>query len=190
KRADKSIRNAVDMTRQITDYTKLDSRVRPEPTPVVEAVREALEANEQRIADMHVRVHVTPDSNTQAMINGRQMVMVLSNLIRNSLDALTRADSPEIKIEWSAARGCVNMSVSDNGEGVAPEHASRIFDMFYSTRPETGTGIGLALSKKILEMYNGSIILDNSYSDGARFKLQVPQVIPESNSAQHGEAGN
>ncbi|MBD3403689.1 hypothetical protein GF420_12395, partial [candidate division GN15 bacterium] len=47
KRADKSIRNAVDMTRQITDYTKLDSRVRPEPTPVVEAVREALEANEQ-----------------------------------------------------------------------------------------------------------------------------------------------
>ena len=70
--------------------------------------------------------------------------------------------------------------VSDNGVGIPEEHRPKIFKAFFSTKPETGTGLGLGMVKKLVSLYNGTISVDSVVGEGTTFTLDFKSMDVES----------
>jgi two-component system sensor kinase FixL len=104
-----------------------------------------------------------------------QIEQVLNNLVANAIDAASeRSDARGHVIVRVAARaGAVIMQVEDNGPGVAPELAARIFDAYQTTKPR-GMGLGLSLSQRIVQRHAGRIWWEPNRPEGARFVVALP----------------
>ena len=175
KDADESLVLAIEMTSNISLYANLDSAFLPETVAVAATVGHVLDSRGGRIDRMQVAVHLEGSEDISVVINGKQFEMVLDNLIGNSLDAMKRTPEPSLTFSWHSEGDFVVVRCIDNGEGISPKDAARVFDMFFTTRPDSGTGIGLALAKKIVEMYEGAIVFSNGPGGGAVFELRLPQ---------------
>lgn len=99
-----------------------------------------------------------------------QMRQVLSNLVGNASQAM--GGQGRIWISAERREDGVALHVRDEGPGVQPEHRERIFDALYTTKPK-GTGLGLALCRRILEAHNGELTLEAS-TQGAVFRVWIP----------------
>ncbi len=110
------------------------------------------------------------------------LVMVWQNLIGNAVKFHREGVTPRVVIDCREgteddADNWV-ISVSDNGIGIGPEFAEKVFVIFqrlHSRDSYTGTGIGLALCKKIIEYHGGTIQIDNDYTEGTRFVFTLPK---------------
>ena len=103
-----------------------------------------------------------------------QIQQVLLNLAMNSMDAMMQVMGPhELTIHSQCQSASeVLVTVEDNGPGIAAETASRIFEPFFSTKPD-GTGIGLAICRSIIESHDGRLWAENSPRGGAVLKFTV-----------------
>jgi PAS domain S-box-containing protein len=100
---------------------------------------------------------------------------VLQNLVGNALK-FRRDESPSIAIDARQVGQEVSISVSDNGIGIEPRFADKIFEMFYKLHDDdeyAGTGIGLTICRKIVNDHGGQIWLDTGYKGGTRFVFTV-----------------
>jgi C4-dicarboxylate-specific signal transduction histidine kinase len=107
------------------------------------------------------------------------MAQVLLNLMTNALDAVEGRPRPRVRVctrcAGSAREPVVELSVEDNGPGIASDLLSRIFEPFFSTKePNRGTGLGLAISKEIVERHGGTIRVEPASAGGARFVASLP----------------
>ncbi|MET0704768.1 MAG: CHASE3 domain-containing protein [Mycobacterium sp.] len=118
------------------------------------------------------------------------LAMVWQNLIGNAVKFRREGLAPRIVIECASgtsARGPAWLiTVSDNGIGIAEEFVDKVFVLFQRLHVRdayAGTGIGLALCKKIIEYHGGTVWIDTSYTEGTRFCFTLPQVLSQ-DSAQ------
>jgi signal transduction histidine kinase len=82
---------------------------------------------------------------------------------------------PEIKIGSQTVDGLVQISISDNGEGIADEYKDRVFEMFYrGTSNSSGSGLGLYIAREAIEKLSGSIKVNTTYGEGSVFTLLLP----------------
>jgi PAS domain S-box-containing protein len=100
-----------------------------------------------------------------------ELRQVFSNLFINALDALTKTGSRLVlgvrnATDWATGENGVRVSICDNGSGITPERRANLFQAFYTTKGEQGTGIGLWVSKSIVLQHNGSIRLRSSVRPG------------------------
>jgi PAS domain S-box-containing protein len=105
-----------------------------------------------------------------------QLKQSLLNLLRNAFEALQERAEPEnsaVTITTSLAGLYAQIEISDNGSGVQPEVAARIFEPFFSTK-SGGTGLGLALTQQVIEGHGGHIKLKALSGEGATFVIQLP----------------
>ena len=108
-----------------------------------------------------------------------QLHQVLTNLLTNARQALeARAGGRRIAITARDLGATVEVAIADNGPGVAPDIRRRIFDPFFTTKPVgIGTGIGLAVSRGIVEAHGGTLELDEMAAGrGSRFVLRLPRA--------------
>ena len=113
-----------------------------------------------------------------------QVEQVLNNLVVNAIDAASeRMDARGRVIIRVAVRGDkVVMQVEDNGPGVAPDIANRMFEAYQTTKPR-GMGLGLHLSRQIVEKHAGRLWWEPDVPSGARFVVELPIDGPEQNAA-------
>jgi signal transduction histidine kinase len=116
------------------------------------------------------------------IVNGdrTQLGILLQNLISNAIKFRRPDRAPEISLtcEPDPESGMWNFAFTDNGIGIGPEYADRVFVIFqrlHTRDAYPGNGIGLALCKKIVEYHGGTIAIDPSYTDGTRFLFTLPQ---------------
>jgi signal transduction histidine kinase len=100
-----------------------------------------------------------------------QIFQVLENLIRNAMQVMP--DGGEVVVETAAAPGACSLSISDSGPGVPDEMQAAIFEPLVTTR-SMGTGLGLALAKRIVEAHSGRIWLESAPDQGATFRILLP----------------
>jgi C4-dicarboxylate-specific signal transduction histidine kinase len=104
-----------------------------------------------------------------------QLVQVLVNLVRNSVQSLAgaRGENPTVLVSGRPVDGVVEISVTDNGPGLQPEILARLFEPFVTTK-EAGMGLGLSISKSIIEAHDGRLWAENLPHGGAAFHFTLP----------------
>lgn len=104
-----------------------------------------------------------------------QLVQLFQNLLDNAIK-FRGADPPHIRVTAEAAEDCWRFAVEDNGIGIAPKHFERIFQTFQRLqgREYPGTGIGLAICKKIVDRHSGKIWVESTDGRGTTFFLTLP----------------
>ena len=112
------------------------------------------------------------------------LYQVLSNLVGNALEHMGPAAEPSITVEFASEEREHRVSVRDNGRGIAPEHHERIFEIFQSvgSQERRGTGVGLAIVKKIAETYGGRAWVESRPGEGATFHVTFPGAPEETPS--------
>ena len=100
---------------------------------------------------------------------------MIANLVGNALDALGEGDvqAPRVVVTVEGDGRLARLRVSDNGPGVSARVKPRLFEPFASGKP-SGTGIGLALSRRIARAHGGDLVLEHT-AEGASFLLLLPQ---------------
>jgi signal transduction histidine kinase len=109
-----------------------------------------------------------------------QLQQVLMNLMINSIDAMKGVDGTRELIIRSqqAADGQLMISVSDTGLGLPPQQADQIFNAFFTTKPH-GTGMGLRISRSIVESHGGRLWAGDNSPRGATFHIILPTKVEE-----------
>jgi signal transduction histidine kinase len=99
-----------------------------------------------------------------------------SNLLRNAVEACEAAGAPpQVTVTGAIdeANGTATVAIEDNGPGISPAHAEKVFAPFFTTKPQ-GTGLGLALVQKIVVTHNGRVSVGRSSAGGARIQVTLP----------------
>jgi two-component system, NtrC family, nitrogen regulation sensor histidine kinase NtrY len=96
---------------------------------------------------------------------------VLINLLKNAIEALSETENPKLELIGSYDEMAVKIEIIDNGPGIIKEALEHIFVPFYTTK-RTGSGIGLSLSRQIMQMHNGSITVESDPDVRTAFTLR------------------
>ena len=125
-------------------------------------VREVSDFYANRAASLGVTLLVNTNTEREVLGAAGELRQVLSNLLANGLDACSKGDT--IRLEANSAtdprdrtRLGVRISVADTGFGIAPEHIGSIFEPFFTTKKDTGTGLGLWVSRELVEKHGGRL---------------------------------
>jgi signal transduction histidine kinase len=97
----------------------------------------------------------------------------LLNLALNACQAMP--DGGTLRIACRATRGGVEIDVEDTGVGIAPENLQKIFDLYFTTK-EKGSGIGLSMVYRIVQLHDGEVVVESTPGRGTRFRLVFPQA--------------
>ncbi len=138
-------------------------------TVVEEALRLFRAANSDGIS---IDAHLEPV--TPVPLDPAQIQQIVINLLDNAADASRGLKSP-IRIRTNGAVGGVELVVEDDGIGIPEDVRTRIFDPFFSTKPD-GTGLGLAIVRRIVETHGGQIACESSVGRGTRFRVFIPAM--------------
>ena len=97
------------------------------------------------------------------------------NLVSNAIEAVDgEGGRVVVRTAFDAGREMILLTVTDNGPGIPAEHVPRIFEAFHSTKGQGGTGLGLAVAKKLVEEHHGQITVKSSRGEGTTFEIRLP----------------
>ncbi|HTU21631.1 MAG TPA: ATP-binding protein [Gemmataceae bacterium] len=169
ERLEKSVQDFLDFSRPpVLQRTVCD------PRDVVAAAIALVQtrARQQKVEIVSDR----PKDEIRGLIDRDQLCSVLVNLFINALDAMPRGGRLEVRLGTSG--GAIDIAVRDTGEGIAPVVLEQLFTPFTSSKP-TGTGLGLCISRRIMEDHGGQLHGANAPEGGACFLLTLPAAIEQ-----------
>jgi signal transduction histidine kinase len=148
----------------------------PKEVAFEEILTDALNASDGILKAKQVQVEIDPIF-PFVHVDRARVVQVMQNLITNAVKFMGDQTQPIIQIGFEEIDGEHIFSIKDNGMGIAPEDHERIFELFNRLNPEIdGTGIGLGLVKRIVEVHNGKIWVESSPGNGATFKFTLTRA--------------
>ncbi len=171
----KEANRAADVIRRTKDL--LHKQFPPRlPLDLAAVVREALALVEHDLRDRQVQSQVEwGDSLPTCAGDAIQLQQVIVNLVLNAADALlcVPADQRRITVTVKRLDDDLELAIADNGPGISPAARERVFEAFFSTKPE-GLGLGLPISRGIIEGHGGKLWADRSVSGGACLRFTLP----------------
>ncbi len=163
--------NFVNAYRDYTNLPEPDKR----PTDIKSLVQNttALLKNDFLKANVALEV-IHAETPIELNIDYQLIEQVLINILKNALEVVENKENATVKLETHVHGELVTVSISDNGAGITPEATEKIFMPFFSTK-NRGSGIGLSLSKQIMQLHGGDIQLETELGKGATFRMVFHQ---------------
>jgi len=116
-----------------------------------------------------------PENDISLWADEEQLQLIFINLLKNAMEALSETEKPTISITIITTQNFYYINIEDNGEGIVPEALDRIFIPFFTTKKQ-GSGIGLALSRQIMQLHKGKLSVSSTPGVNTTFTLQFPKV--------------
>lgn len=153
----------------------------PVEVDLADLVQSVLELYEPKIRDSHVKVEFQSGDRCRVLAFPGELRQVASNLVVNALEAMPNGGRMKIRVQarrdWRTGRSGVRLVVADNGVGIPLEAQQRLFEPFFTTKGEKGTGLGLWVTRDIINKHEGTIRVRSSLEKGRRgtcFSLFLP----------------
>ncbi|MFO7631736.1 MAG: GAF domain-containing protein [Caldilinea sp.] len=185
----KTINNAADKMQQLLDELLELSRIGrlvnpPKPVSIGELAREATEMVAGQLAARGVQVDIAPDLPT-VMGDQPRLREVFENLLSNAAKYMGGQPHPRVEIGARQIDSEMLFYVRDNGIGIEPQYHDKVFGLFEKLDPTSdGTGIGLALVKRIIETHGGRIWIESAgKGGGTTFYFTLPVIKPDTQGA-------
>ena len=156
------------------------------PTPINQVVDEALDFLRPALEQKHIRVITHLDGeNPRVAVNPDELRQVLLNLAANAQDAMAlprpggeRGGTLTVSTVLNPEASNVTLLFRDSGVGIPPELHTRIFEPFFTTKPQ-GSGLGLALVRRVISGAGGTIFCESAVGEGTTFRIVLPLATEE-----------
>lgn len=176
--------DGLDRIRAIIDSMRLFSRSQTgerNNADIVSGIESTLKLLQSQLAKCS-NLQLQLDLNPTPVINCniQELNQVFMNLIINASHAVETEQKPIIKVKTEHNDDYITISIIDNGTGIPPDMAEDIFTPFFTTKPSgKGTGLGLPISRSIIEHHQGTLELKTKQGTGTAFKIKLPINIEE-----------
>jgi signal transduction histidine kinase len=178
--AEKNQGKIYDLVMDMLSYSK-EREPAIEPTDLNQVVRDVVELMDGKAKEMGVHLEVNLEANLPIIqVDPEGIHRALLNIVTNALEAFEGRKDPKVTVgtRVSLEEGWARLIVVDNGTGIEPAKVADIFKPFVSTKGAKGTGLGLAVSRKILREHGGDILVQSQPGVGSKFTLRLPLKSP------------
>jgi len=170
---DKEINRLNGLITEFLDYVRPEKK---QNTPVnlnniIREVVESLQFNPKLRKDIEQKLELKAAS--EILGNRDKLKQALLNFVINAYQAMDKTERPVLTIETHDQNDLVVLIIRDNGCGIKTENLHRIFEPFHTTKPQ-GTGLGLAVTHKILQAHEARIFVESAEGEGAKFLIEFP----------------
>ncbi|MFP4114061.1 MAG: sensor histidine kinase [Spirochaetota bacterium] len=160
------------LANELLDYTRGEIRLEVGVVPV-QALFDRVEASlGERLAASGIRVEVSNEVSDPVLLDQERMARVLINLCDNARKAMGSGDS--LRLRARRVAGDLEIEVADTGAGMEPDVVRHIFEPFYSSSPNGGTGLGMVIVKSVVEAHRGSITVESEPGSGTTVRVLLP----------------
>jgi two-component system, NtrC family, sensor kinase len=153
----------------------------PRPSDLNQVAAEVVDLMASRAEELSVELVWRPARNMPAlMFDPEGLNRAVLNVVTNAIDACDERPNGRVIVtsRYDEEQKLAQLVVEDNGAGISPDDLEAIFTVFVSRKGGRGTGLGLPVSRKILEEHGGQIRVDSTVGQGSRFTLELPATPP------------
>jgi len=164
------------MEKMVNNLLCFARRYQPRPVPceLGALVRQSIESVRSHLASNETEVELdVPDAGCEAEVDPDLMQQVFRNILVNAIDASPRGSPLQVRLERLEEPHRISVAFTDRGKGIPGEDMERIFEPFFTSK-HTGVGLGLSVSKKIVEAHNGRIEVASTRGQGTTFTVVFP----------------
>ncbi len=174
KKVDAETERIRKIVKNLLDFSR-PKDARPREADINTVIQKTLTLVQNMIDVSGIETSVHPgDSLPHVFIDEHQIQQVLVNLVTNAVQAMSSGGRLVISSRSRNDGGSIEIQVSDTGKGIAPEFAPHIFDPFFSTKGDQGTGLGLSVSYGIVKNHGGEIRVESKVGVGTTFTVELP----------------
>ena len=179
------LKRALEIIDRFSNFAKPPMQDKKEDIVVKDAFNDVFHLVSKEFETRNIKVKQVPTNGLTIRANRRQFEEILFNLTMNACHAMSfdrhscegrNLSDREKQLTFNASQpnGKVIVEIKDNGPGITKEDQKRIFDPFYTTKGKKGSGLGLYITKQLVERNNGKIKLKSKIGEGTQFKLEFP----------------
>lgn len=175
-----SVQRGLSIVACILAFSKIEVNAEPEITDLNELMGLIIDENTEIFRRNNIKVEVESSGKVNLVGPKCHFHSIFNNIILNAKDALSdyeiSGSEKKILISFKKIEANIEIKISDNGPGIPEKNINSIFEPFFSTKPETGIGLGLSITKKYVNLYNGVISVRSKVGAGTEFILVFPAV--------------
>jgi len=172
---EKAVRRAINLTEDVTQFSRLETEKQEELISLRTLFDEVIESNQHRLDALNVSLRDEVPEGLMISLRRTHAFSLFNNLIINALDAMEESVRRELQIVGRLDDGWVRIDIADSGAGITAEDRDKVFKPFFSTKPNKGAGLGLALTRRLVELYGGNIRLETELDSMTRFIILLLQ---------------
>jgi signal transduction histidine kinase len=151
-----------EMGKRMLDFSRKRTR-RPEPSDVADLIWDALHFIQPYMRPKFIDVQVQLEPHLPTIdVERWQMLQAIVNLLQNAADAMADVDQRVLSITAGIQQNHLQIVISDSGTGIAPADLPKIFEPFFSTKGDRGTGLGLFITKQVVQEHGGTVAVETS----------------------------
>jgi len=170
---DRASRRIDEMSKKMLDFSRKRAR-RTEPSDLADVISDALKFVQplMRAQFVDIQSQIEPDL-PLVSIDRWQIAQAIVNLLQNAGDAMAETNNRVLSISAGREGTQLRIAISDTGPGITPANMRRLFEPFFTTKGERGTGLGLYITRQVIEDHRGTI---NVHADhhGTSFVISLP----------------
>jgi signal transduction histidine kinase len=165
----------LNMTQDFLDYAQGQKSLKLQEIEFTQTIKDQIEFHREKSEKKDIALSYSLPEPFYLKIDSHKFRRVLDNIITNAFEVLKTGQS--IRIDISRSELGIKVQISDDGPGISPEIIPKIFDPFFTCGKSKGSGLGLSISKKIVEDHGGTLTVQSKLGQGCTFTIALPHHL-------------